>query len=117
MSSQSVNTTTYSGYQVNPTGSSVAGAGTLYMSPIPTRDGSDYTRMIREQIRYNEFKTSNPISPSNTENPWIPYGNGFRLSYLQGKLKCAQCIPTTNNGNAFAGNGPYVNNVGGIAAS
>lgn len=117
MSSQSLNARTYSGYQVNPTGSSFDGLGTLYMCPIPLRDSSDNTRMIREQIRYNEFKSANPITPGNTENPWIAYGNGFRLSYLHGKLKCGACNPSTNNGNAFAGNGPYVNNVGGISAS
>ena len=101
MSSQSVNTSTYSGYQ--------ASAALNY---IPTRDSSDVTRMIRERIRYNEFKTSNVITPGNTENPWIPYGNAFRLSYLFGKLKCTTC-----SGNALYGNGPYVNNVGNVSAS
>lgn len=86
---------------------------------VNVRDSSDYTRRIREQISYVEFykKTSapavnNPISPGNTENPWIPYGNQFRLSYLFGKLKCTTCT-----GNAFVGNGPYANNVGGIDPS
>lgn len=101
MSSQSVNATSYSGYQASAT-----------LNYVPTRDPSDYTRMIRERIQYNEFKTSNVIAPGNTENPWIPYGNNFRLSYLQGKLKCAAC-----SGNALYGNGAYVNNVGGISAS
>jgi hypothetical protein len=96
MSSQTLNATTYSGYQ--------ASAALNY---VPTRDSSDVTRMIRERIRYNEFKSGSTIAPGNTENPWVPYGNNFRLSYLQGKLKCATCA-----GNAFYGNGPYVNNVG-----
>jgi hypothetical protein len=112
MSSQSLNATNYSGYQLTPTGSSIPGVGTLFMLPIPARDASDITRAIRETIRYNEFKSGNTISPGNTENPWIATGNGFRLSYLQGKLKCSTC-----SGNAFYGNGPYINNVGGISPS
>lgn len=98
MSSQSLNATTYSGYQ--------ASAALNY---VPTRDSSDYTRMIRERATYNEFKSgspSSPITPGNTEDPWIPYGNAFRLSYLFGKLKCTTC-----SGNALYGNGPYVNSV------
>ncbi len=90
MSSQSQNSTTYSGYQ--------ASAALNY---IPTRDSSDVTRMIRERITYNEFKSGTTITPGNTENPWLSYGNGFRLSYLTGKLKCTECT-----GNAFYGNGP-----------
>jgi hypothetical protein len=118
MSSQSTNAATYSGYQLTPTSSSISGLGTLFMLPIPARDASDITRAIREQIRYNEFKTGNTISPGNTDNPWIPYGNGFRLSYLHGKLKCGACSNSpTPQGNIFSGNGPYVNNVGGIASS
>ena len=101
MSSQSVNAGTYSGYQIKPSGSEFAGVGTLFMLPTPARDASDITRAIREQINYNEFKSGNPVSPGNTENPWISYGNGFRISYLYGKLKCTSCT-----GNAFAGNGP-----------
>ena len=101
MSSQSLNAATYSGYQ--------ASAALNY---VPTRDSSDVTRMIRERIVYNENKSGSVVRPGNNENPWIPYGNGFRLSYLYGKLKCASC-----SGNAMYGNGPYVNNVGGISAS
>lgn len=101
MSSQSQNTTTYSGYQ--------ASAALNY---IPTRDSSDVTRMIRERIIYNESKTGSVVRPGNAEHLWLTYGNGFRLTYLTGKLKCDSC-----SGNAFYGNGPYVNNVGGISAS
>ena len=101
MSSQSQNTATYSGYQ--------ASAALNY---IPTRDSSDVTRMIRERIAYNEYKVGTVVAPGNNENAWIAYGNNFRLSYLQGKLKCASC-----SGNAFYGNGPYVTNVGGISAT
>jgi hypothetical protein len=107
MSSQSVNATTYSGYQLTPTASATPGVGTLWMARVPSRDASDNTRLIREQLRYNEFKTGTPIAPGNTENPWIPYSNGFRLTYLFGKLKCISC-----SGNALYGNGPNVNNVG-----
>jgi hypothetical protein len=85
-----VNAGSYSGYQ--------ASAALNY---VPPRDSSDITRMIRERIVYNEFKSGSPVAPGNTENPWISYGNGFRLSYLNGKLKCISCT-----GNAFTGNGP-----------
>lgn len=105
MSSQSLNATTYSGPQASAT-----------LDYVPTRDSSDYTRMIRERIRYNEFKTGNSIAPGNTENPWVPYGNAFRLSYLYGKLKCGACNSGTG-GTVFNLNGPYVNNVGGISSS
>lgn len=91
MSSQSVNAGTYSGYQASAT-----------LSYVPTRDSSDVTRMIRERIAYNEFKSGTVVSPGNTENPWIRYGNGFRLSYLNGKLKCGDCT-----GNAFNLNGAF----------
>lgn len=107
MSSQSVNATTYSGYRIVPTGSSDSGQGTLFMLPTPARDASDITRAIREKLTYNEFKASNPVGPGNTEDPWIPYGNAIRLSYLYGKIKCGLC-----SGVAFGLNGPYVNNVG-----
>ena len=90
MSSQSVNTTSYSGYQ-----------GSAALNYIPTRDSSDYTRMIRERATYNEFKSGNPITPGNTEDPWLRYANGFRISYLFGRLKCGAC-----SGNAFSGNTP-----------
>jgi hypothetical protein len=90
MSSQSVNTTSYSGYQASAT-----------LNYIPTRDSSDYTRMIRERVTYNEFKTGTTITPGNTEDPWLRYANGFRISYLFGRLKCETCT-----GNAFSGNTP-----------
>ena len=108
MSSQSVNATTYSGYRIVPTASvGPPAVYTLFMLPTPARDASDITRAIRERITYNEFKASTPVSPGNTEDPWIPYGNAIRLSYLYGKLKCGSC-----SGNAMYGNGPYPNNVG-----
>ena len=106
MSSQSVNAGTYSGYQIKPTPSATPGVGTLFMLPTPARDASDITRAIREQIKYNEFKSGSVVSPGNTHDPWISYGNGFRLSYLYGKLKCSACGTDNAGGNAFAGNGP-----------
>jgi hypothetical protein len=100
-SAQAVNATTYSGYQ-----------GSAALNYIPTRDASDYTRMIRERGDYNAYKTGSTILPGTGEHVWIAYGNQFRLSYLFGKLKCGSCT-----GNAIYGNGPYVNNVAGKAAS
>jgi hypothetical protein len=101
MSSQSVNASTYSGYQ--------ASAALDY---IPTRDSSDFTRMIRERIAYNEGKTGSVVRPGNAEHIWLASNNSFRLTYLYGKLKCTSC-----SGNALYGNGPYINNVGGISPS
>ena len=95
MSSQTLNASTYSGYQ--------ASAALNY---VPTRDSSDVTRMIRERIAYNEHKVGTTIRPGNAEHIWLASGNGYRLSYFFGKLKCASC-----SGNAIYGNGPYINNV------
>ena len=100
MSSQSVNTTAYSGY--------VSGSSTL--GPVPLRDASDLTRRLREQIVYNENKVNSPIQPGAPEgSPWQIYGNKYRLSYLFGKLKCGNCT-----GGVFVQNGAYSTVPGGV---
>ena len=108
MSSQSVNSTAYSGYTTSNSGSGVNSNVTLVGMQIPLRDSSDLTRQIREQIIYRENKASSPIQPGDSEYKWLMYGNGFRLSYLYGKLKCStSCSGGPETGNAFNGNGAY----------
>lgn len=115
MSSQSVNATIYSGYQIVPAGSSVSGSGTKFMLPTPARDASDITRAIREQAIYREFQSGTVVSPGNTEDPWIRYENGLRLSYLYGKLKCLDCNSGTGGG-VFKLNGAYALNPNGTVS-
>ena len=99
MSSQSVNTTGYSGYTTASSGNVTANRK---LGQIPLRDSSDATRQIREQILYREKKVSSPVQPGNSEQIWLTYGNQLRLSYLYGKLKCGSC-----SGGAFNQNGAY----------
>lgn len=103
-SSQSANTNT-----INPSGTTP-----YQFSNAVLRDPSDYTRMVRERLEYASYKSGSTIAPGLSEHLWPVFGNNFRLSYLQGKLKCPN---TTCTGNAFYGNGPYVNNVGGVSPS
>ena len=80
--------------------SSSQGANTSEITPgyafdtSVIRDSSDWTRYVKEQ---RVFKATKPLQ---TEDPWIPYGNGYRLTFLTGKFKCGSCT-----GNAFSGNG------------
>lgn len=115
MSSQSVNSTSYSGYTTASTGGNATNNDTN-LGQIPMRDGSDYTRQIREQIIYQENKGNSPAQPGNAENKWMTYGNQFRLNYFFGKLKCPTACPnnTPHIGNAFNGNGAYSNVSGGL---
>lgn len=59
-----------------------------------TRDASDWIARKKQSIVYNAPKLVQ------TTDPWIPYANGFRLTYLSGRFKCATC-----NGGAYNGNG------------
>ncbi len=64
------------------------------------RDSSDWIRTIREKTIYNvysDFSNSN----KNTEDPWLKYGNNFRLQYNFGRFKCQ--TSATCSGNVFAG--------------
>lgn len=56
------------------------------------RDSADWTRYVKEQRVYKAEK------PLQTQDPWIPYGNAYRLTFLNGKFKCGPCT-----GNAFGG--------------
>ncbi len=62
-------------------------------SKVTIRDSSDWTRYVKES---KVFKAPKPLQ---TEDPWIPYGNAYRLTFLNGKFKCGSC-----SGNAFGGN-------------
>ena len=62
-------------------------------SRVSIRDSSDWTRYVKEQ---RVFKAGKALQ---TEDPWIPYGNAYRLTFLNGKFKCGSCP-----GNAFGGN-------------
>ena len=83
---------------------------TMDMAFGATRDASDRTRDIRERLIYNEKRAGTTITPGtpglvfgrpgatpagvnhlpagNAEILWQQQGNGFRLAYLAGKLKC-----------------------------
>jgi hypothetical protein len=107
MSSQSVNSTAYSGYSTASTGGNAA-ANNTKLGQIPMRDGADYTRQIREQIVYRENVANSPVQPGDSEHKWLMYGNRFRLTYLFGKLKCpTACSGSGEVGGAFNGNGAY----------
>jgi peptide methionine sulfoxide reductase MsrB len=86
MSSQGANSTTLSnGYPYDPKS---------------VRDSSDVTRAIREKITAREIDVILTNPRKNTENPWIKYGNGYRLTYRYGIYQCESC-----EGNAFGSNG------------
>lgn len=84
MSSQSENSTSFSGYGVNSTTGSF-------------RDASDYIRAKREARKFFNYKISSTDNKE-TEPVWLKYGNQFRLAYSFGRYKCTDC-----NGNAFSG--------------
>lgn len=92
MSSQSQNTSSYSGY-VTTSGTNAGNSSRLGV--IPLRDASDLTRQIREQIIYNENKASSTIQPGDSEHKWQMFGNQFRLWYLYGKMKCSPTVSST----------------------
>ena len=78
--------------------STILNNGYVY-DPLSIRDSSDITRAIRERIVFYESSTISQIVRT-TENPWIKYGNNFRLSYLKGKYTCGDCL-----GNVYGLNG------------
>lgn len=58
------------------------------------RDASDW---ISYKKQAKVFNVSNS-EKFQTEDPWIPYGNDYRLTFLNGKFKCNSCPA-----NAFGG--------------
>lgn len=81
--------------------SSSQGANTTTITPgyaydaNVLRDASDWTRQLKEKRAYYSYSTNN-TGNKNTSDPWIKYGNQFRLTYAFGKFKCGSC-----NGNAI----------------
>jgi hypothetical protein len=63
----------------------------------PTRDAQDWTRQLKEKRAYYSYSTQTNGN-KDTENPWIKFANGFKVTYNYGKLACGVC-----NGNAFEG--------------
>jgi hypothetical protein len=109
MSSQAVNSTSYSGYTTASTGGNASNNNSK-LGQVPLRDSSDATRQIREQILYREKRAGTPVQPGNSEQIWLTYGNQLRLSYLYGKLKCTKgaCAgDALETANAFNANGAY----------
>lgn len=49
------------------------------------QDSSDWTHYKKEALLFNSPK------PLETKDPWIPYGTGYRLTFLTGKFKC-ECV-------------------------
>jgi hypothetical protein len=120
MSAQSLNASSYSGYRGTISALNPSGA-------IPTRDASDITRQIKEQLIYLEGRDRTTIRkdkaslavggrpqinpagvnhvPGNSQWSWLPYGNQHRLSYFFGKMQqCTQSCPA----GLFNGNGPVL---------
>lgn len=58
------------------------------------RDASDWIT-YKKQTKVFKVPTDEKLQ---TEDPWIPYGNGYRLTFLNGKFKCGSCPA-----NAFGG--------------
>jgi hypothetical protein len=82
--------------------SSQASAGaTGYTYPL-TRDAQDWTRQLKEKREYYSYSTNN-TGNTNTQDPWMKYGNDFKLVYDHGKLACGECT-----GNAFSSIVPNV---------
>jgi len=123
MSAQALNGTSYNGYKGSSSASNPSGA-------VPTRDASDVTRQIKEQLLYLNSKDTTTIRkdksslavggrpqinpagvnhlPGNSEWAWLPYSNQYRLSYFFGKMKCiTNCSDGLING-LFNGNGPVL---------
>jgi len=59
------------------------------------RDASDWIRQLKERRAYYSYSTNN-TGNKNTSDPWLKYGNQFRLTYAFGRFKCGLC-----NVNAF----------------
>ena len=69
------------------------------------RDASDWIRYKKEIRVYGENKTTTKVPSS---NPWVPYGNNFRLTFLNGQFK------QPNSGICSTCNGPDFNTANGI---
>jgi hypothetical protein len=60
-------------------------ARAVFVPKQSIRDASDWTLYTKEIKVYSAPKRLQ------TEDPWIPYGTGYRLTFLNGKFKCTTC--------------------------
>jgi hypothetical protein len=68
------------------------------------RDAGDWIRLKKELLVFNENKSKN------FQDPWFVRGNGYRLTWMQGRSKQASDITgcvACSNGSAFVGGGPF----------
>lgn len=82
--------------------SSQGSAGRTGYTGAPTRDSSDWTRELKEKRAYYSYSTQTSGN-KDTQDPWMKFGNDFKLVYDHGKLECGGCT-----GNAFGGAGATV---------
>ena len=61
------------------------------------RDSSDWTTFMKQRSIQRENPNYTAQNRARTQDPWIPYGQGYRLNFLNGKFKCTDC-----RGNAFS---------------
>jgi hypothetical protein len=63
---------------------------------VVIRDASDWIKYKKQALIYNEKpRLAEPIV---TEDPWIPYGNNYRLDFLHGQFQCTGCTGPAFNG-------------------
>ena len=62
------------------------------------RDGSDWTRYVRESRIEKNYISTNTTDNKNPQEWWAKFGNQFRLDYLTGKWKCTNCAGGAYNG-------------------
>jgi hypothetical protein len=67
------------------------------------RDAGDWIRLKKELLVFKENKSKN------FQDPWFVRGNGYRITWMQGRSKQPNegtCVPCSV-GSAFVGNGPF----------
>ena len=87
-----------------------------YPNDKTARDSSDITRMLKERLAYNEYRSGTNIAdsvksdrrggvifnnPGAANQRELLQSNGFRMSYLKGRMNCGACA-----GGYFNANGP-----------
>jgi hypothetical protein len=85
----------------SPSSSSTLTAGYTFDKDA-VRDAGDWIKLKKQLLVFNENKSKN------FQDPWFVRGNGYRLTWMQGRSKQPNdgtCVPCV--GAAFAGNGPF----------
>ena len=77
MSSQGANSTT-----ITP--------GYVFVRDV-LRDSSDWTNYLKQRSIYRENPNYAAQQRARTQDPWIPYGQNYRLNFLNGGFKCVTC--------------------------